>query len=116
MGERREERRLQRLALSSHLRGLPLLEKLRPLHRNRDNARERIERAKFDRSAGGRQEPHHARAKTEWDETHHVPAAVDRSVSRKRPGSCVCVRIGFEPGEGSGEPRRTEAEHQRTGL
>ena len=56
VAERRQQRRLQLLALPRQLARLALLEKLRALDRDRHDAAERVERAGFDRPAGGREQ------------------------------------------------------------
>ena len=90
---RREQRRLQLLALAGQLAGLALLEQIRTLDRDRDHAGQRVERARLDRAPGGRENPDRLRAR-------HAAARGGRS--GRRPSSSDGRRT-------CGRARRTRA-------
>ena len=103
VAERRQQRRLQLLALPGELGGLALLEKARPLDANGDDAGQRVEGAGLHRPPGGGEQ-------ADWpgaDAQRHQ--AYGAAVARHGPVPGVGTRVGVELQGGlGGRERRGE--------
>ena len=90
--DRREQRGLQLFALPRQLTRLALLEQVRPLDRNRDDAGERVQRPGFDRAPCRRENPDRLRAHPQRHETDGSAFDLDRAMAGIRSR----MRVEFE--------------------